>query len=111
MSIWSDIQDRSAGITVRKEDEINITLQDLIPKITFVGVIKDIKTLPVASQNNIGKVYLIDTDCGIFNKGDIICNAGPANGGWIVIGSNADTYVSQYNVDDKLENTYQGWSD
>lgn len=110
MSIWSDIQDRSAGITVRKEDEINITLQDLIPKITFVGVIKDIKTLPVASQNNIGKVYLIDTDCGIFNKGDIICNAGPANGGWIVIGSNADTYVGQYN-DDKLENTYQGWSD
>ena len=40
MSIWSDIQDRSAGITVRKEDEYNITLQDLIPKITFVGVIK-----------------------------------------------------------------------
>jgi hypothetical protein len=110
MSIWSDIQDRSAGITVRKEDEINITLQDLTPKITF-GVIKDIRTLPVASQYNIGKMYLIDTDCGIFNKGDIICNAGPTNGGWVVIGSNADTYVSQYNVDDKLENTYQGWSD
>ena len=109
MSIWSDIQDRSAGITVRKEDENNINLQDLTPKITF-GVIKDIKTLPVASQYNIGKIYLIDTDCGIFNKGDIICNAGPANGGWIVIGSDVDTYVGQYN-DDKLENTYQGWSD
>lgn len=108
MSIWSDIQDRSAGITIRKEDEYNITLQDLTPKITF-GVIKDISTLPVSSQEDIGKIYLIDTDCGIFNKGDIICNAGPANGGWIVIGLNADTYVGQYN-DDKLENTYQGWS-
>ena len=94
---------------MRKEDEINITLQDLTPKITF-GVIKDIKTLPVASQDNIGKIYLIDTDCGIFNKGDLICNAGLTNGGWIVIGSDVDTYVGQYN-DDKLENTYQGWSD
>ena len=107
MSIWSDIEDRSAGITVRKEDE---KIQDLTTKITFWGVIKDIKTLPVASQDNIGKIYLIDTDCGIFNKGDLICNAGPTNGGWIVIGSDVDTYVGQYN-DDKLENTYQGWSD
>ena len=109
MSIWSDIEDRSEGITRRKEDEYNITLQDLTHKITF-GVIKDISTLPVSSQEDIGKIYLIDTDCGIFNKGDIICNAGPANGGWVVIGSNADTYVGQYN-DDKLENTYQGCSD
>ena len=107
MSIWSDIEDRSAGITVRKEDE---KIQDLTTKITFWGVIKDIKTLPVASQDNIGKIYLIDTDCGIFNKGDLICNAGLTNGGWIVIGSDVDTYVRQYN-DDKLENTYQGWSD
>ena len=107
MSIWSDIEDRSAGITVRKEDE---KIQDLTTKITFWGVIKDIKTLPVASQDNIGKIYLIDTDCGIFNKGDLICNAGLTNGGWIVIGSDVDTYVGQYN-DDKLENTYQGWSD
>lgn len=112
MSIWSDIEDRSAGITVRKEDEYNITLQDLTPGITFAGVIKDIRTLPVASQDNIGKIYLIDTDCGIFNKGDIICNSGPGNGGWIVIGADVETtYVLQYNVDDKLENTYQGWSD
>ena len=107
MSIWSDIEDRSAGITVRKEDE---KIQDLTTKITFWGVIKDIKTLPVASQDNIGKIYLIDTDCGIFNKGDLICNAGLTNGGWIVIGSDVDTYVRQYN-DYKLENTYQGWSD
>ena len=89
MSIWSDIQDRSAGIIIRKEDEYNITLQD--SNITFAGEIKDIKTLPVASQDNIGKIYLIDTDCGIFSKGDIICNSGPANGGWVVIGADADT--------------------
>jgi hypothetical protein len=96
MSIWSDIQDRSAGITIRKEDEINITLQDLTPKITF-DVIKDIRTLPVASQNNVGKIYLIDTDCGIFNKGDIICNAGLSNGGWTVIGSDVEYYETIMN--------------
>ena len=88
---------------MRKEDEINITLQDLTPKITF-DVIKDIKTLPVASQYNIGKIYLIDTDCGIFNKGDIICNAGPANGGWIVIGSDVETSISYY------ETTINHWA-
>ena len=81
---------------MRKEDEINITLQDLTHEITF-GVIKDISTLPIASQYNIGKIYLIDTDCGIFNKGDIICNAGPSNGGWVVIGSDVEYYETIMN--------------
>lgn len=112
MSIWSDIEDRSAGIAIRKEDENSITLEDLTPNITF-DVIKDIRTLPVASQNNVGKIYLIDTDCGgIFNKGDIICNAGLANGGWIVIGSDVETSIGYYettinhwaNVDNQQKN-------
>ena len=43
MSIWSEIEDRSAGITKRKEDEIEIPIDD---KILFCGVVNSIADLP-----------------------------------------------------------------
>ena len=43
MSIWSDMQDRSAGITKRKEDEIGIPIDD---QQVFCGVANSIADLP-----------------------------------------------------------------
>ena len=54
MSIWSDMQDRSAGITKRKEDEI-------IPdecSFIFHGVVDSITNLPPIAQQ--GSVYIIE---------------------------------------------------
>ena len=56
MSIWSDMQDRSAGITKRKEDEIEIPIiQDGHPSM-FYGVVNSIADLP---QNvKPGSIYI-----------------------------------------------------
>ena len=57
MSIWSDMQDRSAGITKRKEDEIEIPIiQDGHPYM-FYGVVNSIADLPQNVQQ--GRIYLI----------------------------------------------------
>ena len=46
MSIWSDMEDRSAGITKRKEDEIEDSIiQDEYPY-RFCGVANSIADLP-----------------------------------------------------------------
>lgn len=53
MSIWSDIQDRSAGITKRKEDEIEIPIDG---QQVFRGVANSIEDLP---QNvKPGSIYI-----------------------------------------------------
>lgn len=54
MSIWSDMQDRSAGITKRKEDEI-IPDEHLF---IFHGVVDSITNLPPIAQQ--GSVYIIE---------------------------------------------------
>ena len=43
MSIWSEIEDRSAGIAKRKEDEIEIPIDD---QLLFCGVANSIADLP-----------------------------------------------------------------
>ena len=68
MSIWSDMEDRSAGITKRKEDEIEIpTIPDVCSCI-FHGVVDSITNLPPIAQQ--GSVYVIkDTNqIVIFNN-------------------------------------------
>ena len=68
MSIWSDMEDRSAGITKRKEDEIEIpTIPDVCSCI-FHGVVDSITNLPQNAQQ--GSVYVIkDTNqIVIFNN-------------------------------------------
>lgn len=46
MSIWSDMEDRSAGITKRKEDEIE---EDYHLKV-FYGTVNSIEDLPQNAQ-------------------------------------------------------------
>ena len=55
MSIWSDMQDRSAGITKRKEDEIGIPIDD---QQVFYGVVNSIADLPQNAQQ--GRIYVIE---------------------------------------------------
>ena len=58
MSIWSDMEDRSAGITKRKEDEIEIpVIQDEHPYM-FYGVVNSIADLPQNAQQ--GRIYVIE---------------------------------------------------
>ena len=58
MSIWSDMQDRSAGITKRKEDEIEIPIiQDGHPYM-FYGVVNSIADLPQNAQQ--GSIYVTE---------------------------------------------------
>lgn len=53
MSIWSDMEDRSAGITKRKEDEIEIPIDN---QQVFFGVANSITDLP---QNvKPGSIYI-----------------------------------------------------
>ena len=54
MSIWSDMEDRSAGITKRKEDEIIPDEHSFI----FNGVVDSITNLPQNAQQ--GSVYIIE---------------------------------------------------
>ena len=46
MSIWSDMEDRSAGITKRKEDEIEEDYHQWM----FCGVVNSIEDLPQNAQ-------------------------------------------------------------
>ena len=55
MSIWSEIEDRSAGITKRKEDEIEIPIDD---QLLFCGVANSIADLPQNAQQ--GRIYVIE---------------------------------------------------
>ena len=56
MSIWSDMEDRSAGITKRKEDEIEIPIIQDGHQQVFFGVVNSITDLP---QNvKPGSIYI-----------------------------------------------------
>ena len=58
MSIWSDMQDRSAKKKKRKEDEIEIpVIQDGHPYM-FYGVVNSIADLPQNAQQ--GRIYVIE---------------------------------------------------
>ena len=58
MSIWSDMEDRSLGITKRKEDEIEDSIiQDGYPY-RFHGVVDSIANLPQNTQQ--GSIYVIE---------------------------------------------------
>ena len=54
MSIWSDMQDRSSGITKRKEDEIEEDNNQWM----FCGVVNSIEDLPQNTQQ--GRIYVIE---------------------------------------------------
>ena len=54
MSIWSDMQDRSSGITKRKEDEIEEDNNQWM----FCGVVNSIEDLPQKTQQ--GRIYVIE---------------------------------------------------
>ena len=54
MSIWSDMEDRSAGITKRKEDEIEEDNNQWM----FCGVVNSIEDLPQNTQQ--GRIYVIE---------------------------------------------------
>ena len=54
MSIWSDMEDRSAGMTKRKEDEIE---EDVRLKV-FCGAVNSIEDLPQKDQQ--GRIYVIE---------------------------------------------------
>lgn len=54
MSIWSDMQDMSAGITKRKEDEIEEDNNQWM----FCGVVNSIEDLPQNTQQ--GRIYVIE---------------------------------------------------
>ena len=54
MSIWSDMEDRSAGITKRKEDEIG---EDYHLKV-FYGAVNSIEDLPQNAQQ--GSIYVTE---------------------------------------------------
>lgn len=53
MSIWSDMEDRSAGIKKRKEDEIEIPIDH---QQAFYGVVNSIANLPQNAQP--GSIYI-----------------------------------------------------
>lgn len=58
MSIWSDMEDRSAGIKKRKEDEIEDSIiQDEYPY-RFCGIVNSITDLPQNTQQ--GNIYVIE---------------------------------------------------
>ena len=53
MSIWSDMEDRSAGITKRKEDEIEEDNHQWM----FCGVVNSIEDLPQNAQPD--SIYIL----------------------------------------------------
>ena len=61
MSIWSDIEDRSAGITIRKEDEYQDICEFSDP-ITYVGNI-DLSTIPSCPKT--GQLYYVQDTVSI----------------------------------------------
>lgn len=59
MSIWSDMEDRSAGIIKRKEDEIEEdNNQWMFYQWMFCGVVNSIEDLPQNTQQ--GRIYVIE---------------------------------------------------
>ena len=92
MSLWSEIQDRSCGISRRKEDEYH-EKEKISPRL-ILDEINDIKDLPPSSAEYPGKIYILGADCGVYYKGDIIYNIGAADGEWIVIGVNGESRPS-----------------
>ena len=73
MSIWSDMEDRSAGITKRKEDEIE---EDYHLKV-FYGAVNSIEDLPQKDQQ--GRIYVIeDTNQIVIFKNNRWTSIGPS---------------------------------
>ena len=73
MSIWSDMEDRSAGLTKRKEDEIE---EDYHLKV-FYGAVNSIEDLPQKDQQ--GRIYVIeDTNQLIIFKNNRWTSIGPS---------------------------------
>ena len=73
MSIWSDMQDRSAGITKRKEDEIEEDNNQWM----FCGVVNSIEDLPQNTQQ--GRIYVIeDTNQLVIFKNNRWISIGPS---------------------------------
>lgn len=73
MSIWSDMQDRSAGITKRKEDEIEEDNNQWM----FCGVVNSIEDLPQNTQQ--GRIYVIeDTNQLVIFKNNRWTSIGPS---------------------------------
>ena len=71
MSIWADMQDRSAGITKRKEDEIIPDERSFI----FHGVVDSITNLPQNAQQ--GSAYVIkDTNQIVIFKNNMWTSIG-----------------------------------
>lgn len=72
MSIWSDMEDRSAGITKRKEDEIEIPIDH---QRVFYGVVSSITNLPQNAQP--GSIYIIkDTNQIVIFQNNIWASIG-----------------------------------
>ena len=73
MSIWSDMQDRSAGIKKRKEDEIEEDNNQWM----FCGVVNSIEDLPQNTQQ--GRIYVIeDTNQLVIFKNNRWISIGPS---------------------------------
>ena len=73
MSIWSDMQDRSAGITKRKEDETEEDNNQWM----FCGVVNSIEDLPQNTQQ--GRIYVIeDTNQLVIFKNNRWTSIGPS---------------------------------
>ena len=73
MSIWSDMEDRSAGITKRKEDEIEEDNNQWM----FCGVVNSIEDLPQNTQQ--GRIYVIeDTGQIVIFKNNMWTSIGPS---------------------------------
>lgn len=73
MSIWSDMQDRSSGITKRKEDEIEEDNNQWM----FCGVVNSIEDLPQNTQQ--GRIYVIeDTNQLVIFKNNRWISIGPS---------------------------------
>ena len=73
MSIWSDMEDRSAGLTKRKEDEIK---EDYHLKV-FYGAVNSIEDLPQNAQP--GSIYITkDTNQIVIFKNNRWTSIGPS---------------------------------
>ena len=73
MSIWSDMEDRSAGLTKRKEDEIE---EDNHLKV-FYGAVNSIEDLPQNAQPD--SIYITkDTNQLIIFKNNRWTSIGPS---------------------------------
>lgn len=88
MSLWSDIQKRSAGEAIRKEVENNIN--DILNNI-LTNRINVVETLP--PNPSIGEIYLINDENRVVTY---------ANNNWITIGYVLENMIS--NLSDNNNN-------